>query len=308
MPMTRTSLDARSALFDVLGDHLRTAPASGRAPVAALVRLLAPVGLQEAAVRTAVSRMRQQGWLSPTRLPSGPGYALTAKRLQRLDEAAKRIYRTSVGDWDGRWHLLVVAGPAGRSERERLHASLGFLGYGSLGSGTWVSPREALELTAVLTEAGVVGQRFTATHEGDADTLVDRAWDLGGLAQAYCQFLDDARLELAAACTCTDEGAFAARLRLVHAWRRFLNVDPALPARLLPADWPGTTAAAWFDEQAARLLPAARRFVETCLAAPPATTLDPRGGVPCPRPSDTTPCCSTSSTVSPPSPSTARRA
>jgi phenylacetic acid degradation operon negative regulatory protein len=310
---TQPLLDARSALFDVLGDHLRRPPADGRAPVAALVRLLAPIGVQEPAVRTAVSRMLRQGWLSAVRLPSGPGYALTPKALRRLDEAARRIYRTSSTAWDGHWHLLVVSGPAGRGERERLHASLGYLGYGCLGAGTWVAPRPAPELDAVLAEAGVAGQRFTALHEGDADTLVDRAWDLDSLAASYRQFLDDARAALDGACTCTDEGAFAARLHLVHAWRRFLNVDPGLPAQLLPADWPGTTAAAWFDEQAARLQPAARRFVETCLASagtasPAAPAPAPEGLLPCPRPSETAPCCSTSTPASPPSPSTARRA
>jgi phenylacetic acid degradation operon negative regulatory protein len=51
----------------------------------------------------------------------------------------------------------------------------------------------------------------------------------------------------------------------VHDWRKFLFVDPGLPAALLPPDWPGTKAAAWFDQEADRLLPAARRFVDGCL-------------------------------------------
>lgn len=295
MPTSTPTPDARSALFDVLGDHLRQPPAGGRAPVAALVRLLAPLGIQEPAVRTAVSRMVRQGWLRAVRLPEGPGYGLTPKALQRLDEAARRIYRTSGSAWDGRWHLLVVAGPSGRTERERLHASLAYLGYGCLGPTTWVAPRPASELDTVLAEAGVVGQRFTAQHEGAADTLVERAWDLPALAAAYERFLDDAGAALSAACTCTDEGAFAARARLVHAWRRFLNVDPGLPAELLPADWPGTTAAAWFDEQAARLHPAARRHVETCLAAAAPPVPAAGGPVPCQRLSEAAPFCSTSS-------------
>lgn len=311
MPTTHSVLDARSALFDVLGDHLRTPPADGRAPVAALVRLLAPLGVQEPAVRTAVSRMLHQGWLSAERLPTGPGYALTSKAERRLAQAAHRIYRTADAPWDGHWHLLVVHGPAGRTERERLHAQLRHLGYGSLGGATWVAPRVAAELDPVLAEAGLVGQRFTARYEGRTDTLVDRAWPLPELGEAYRRFVDEARAELEASCTCTDEGAFAARLRLVHAWRGFLGVDPGLPAELLPADWPGTTAAAWFDEQAARLLPAARRFVDACLAvADAAPASAPEGPRPCPpRPrSATAPCSSTSSSASPPSCSTARRA
>jgi phenylacetic acid degradation operon negative regulatory protein len=310
---TQPLLDARSALFDVLGDHLRLPPAVGRAPVAALVRLLAPLGVQEPAVRTAVSRMLRQGWLDAVRLPSGPGYALTDKAERRLDDAARRIYRTSGSAWDGTWHLLVVSAPSGRTEREHLHASLRYLGYGCLGTGTWVAPRPAGELDAVLAEAGATGQRFTARYDGDSCSLVDRAWDLDALASAYLRFLDDARAGLEQARTDDDEGAFAARVVLVHRWRRFLNVDPALPPALLPADWPGTTAAAWFDAQAARLLPAARRHVASCLAgagvaltAAPAAA--PEGPLPCPRPSETAPCSSTSRPASPSSSSTARRA
>ena len=58
-------MHARSALFDVYGDHLRTR--GNEAPVAALLRLLEPVGIAAPAVRTAISRMVLQGWLAPAR-------------------------------------------------------------------------------------------------------------------------------------------------------------------------------------------------------------------------------------------------
>jgi len=55
------------------------------------------------------------------------------------------------------------------------------------------------------------------------------------------------------------------RLELVHEWRKFLFTDPALPAALLPADWPGRQAADLFDSAAHRLRPGADRFVDECL-------------------------------------------
>ncbi len=64
-------MHARSALFDLYGDHLRAR--GDRAPVAAVVRLLASLDIAAPAVRTAVSRMVRQGWLEPVRLPGGPG-------------------------------------------------------------------------------------------------------------------------------------------------------------------------------------------------------------------------------------------
>ena len=55
-------MQARAALFDIFGDHLRRRGAS--APVAVLVRLLAPLEVAAPAVRTAISRMVRQGWLT----------------------------------------------------------------------------------------------------------------------------------------------------------------------------------------------------------------------------------------------------
>ena len=52
---------------------------------------------------------------------------------------------------------------------------------------------------------------------------------------------------------------------LLHEWRKFLFRDPGLPLELLPEDWPGAAAAAYFDTEAARLLPAATKFVDSCL-------------------------------------------
>ena len=75
-------MNARSALFDVYGDHLRSR--GGQAPVAALVRILAPLDIAAPAVRTAISRMVRQGWLAAVRLDAGPGYRLTARAERRL--------------------------------------------------------------------------------------------------------------------------------------------------------------------------------------------------------------------------------
>ena len=72
-------MHARSALFDVYGDHLRGR--GSQAPVAGLVRLLEPVGIAAPAVRTAISRMVNQEWLEPVRLDGGRGYRATSRAM-----------------------------------------------------------------------------------------------------------------------------------------------------------------------------------------------------------------------------------
>jgi phenylacetic acid degradation operon negative regulatory protein len=260
-------MEARSALFDLYGDHLR--PRGGRAAVAALVRLLAPIGIAAPAVRTAVSRMVRQGWLHPVRMPTGPGYGLTGKATRRLDEAAARIYRTGRRDWDGQFDLVVLDPPQHRAERSRLTANLTFLGYGAIDGSTWVAPRTGDEVDALLTEAGVRYERFRASHAAGTDgaaALVRRAWDLSEIGAAYEDFVERlAPVVAAVGPEASDEHAYAARFTLVHSWRAFLFRDPQLPPALLPERWPGTSAAAFFDRHAARLRPAADRFVDRSL-------------------------------------------
>jgi phenylacetic acid degradation operon negative regulatory protein len=257
---------ARSALFDLYGDHLRRR--GGSAPIAALIRLLAPLGIAAPAARTAVSRMVRQGWLAPDRLPAGPGYALTPRAARRVDDAARRIYRTGTAAWDGRWHLLHTERVRDRATRDRLRGGLTFLGYAPLDETTWIAPRHSEEALALLRAEGVGWEPFSARHDGDSVALVAKAWDLAELAAAY-----RAWLALAADVVARggqrpdDETAFASRSALVHEWRKFLFRDPGLPASLLPAGWPGTAAAAYFDREAARLLPAADRFVDATLSA-----------------------------------------
>jgi phenylacetic acid degradation operon negative regulatory protein len=257
-------VNARSALFDLYGDHLRTR--CGRAPIAALVRMLAPLDVAGPAVRTAVSRMVRQGWLEPVRLSDGPGYALTPRAARRLDEAVVRIYRLQEQPWERTWHLVVTSRVADRSARERMRAAMRFLGYASLDDATWIAPRPSPELDELLATEGVRAERFTAAHDGDTLGLIARAWDLDGLARSYLRWLSDAEAGVhAAGAQPDDETAFAVRSRLVHEWRKFLFRDPGLPRELLPGDWAGEKAAAFFDAETRRLMPAARRFVDACL-------------------------------------------
>jgi phenylacetic acid degradation operon negative regulatory protein len=263
-------MQARSALFDLYGDYLR--PRGGRAPVAALVRLLAPLDIAAPAVRTAISRMVRQGWLLPVRLPGGPGYQLTVRAVHRLDEAAARIYRTSRQVWDRHFDLIVLTPPDQRADRARLTATLAYLGYGRLDPATWVAPRPAEDVDALLKEAGVGYERFTATHTAGttgAAALVRRAWDLDALAAAYRRFVAEQQAALATVGDlggASDRVAYATRFRLVHAWRTFLFRDPQLPPDLLPDEWAGSDAAAFFDHHEARLRPAADRYVDSCLS------------------------------------------
>ncbi len=257
-------MHARSALFDVYGDHLRSR--GDQAPIASLVRLLAPLGIGAPAVRTAVSRMVTQGWLTPVTLPSGPGYRATDQAVQRLADAGDRIYRRGARAWDGRWRLAFVDVPRDRSARTRLRDELRFLGLAEYAPGVWVCPWPREEVRPTVERAGgtlrtAVAETFEVDPAG--------AWDLPALAASYAAWtaaadrLVESELDRH---DDEDEAMFAARFHLVHEWRKFLFTDPGLPAELLPGRWPGRVAEELFHDEATRLEPGATRFVVRCLA------------------------------------------
>jgi phenylacetic acid degradation operon negative regulatory protein len=258
-------MQARSALFDVYGDHLRSR--GSQAPVAAVVRMLDPVGIAAPAVRTAISRMVMQGWLEPVQLRGGRGYRTTERANRRLDESGDRIYRRHEPVWDGHWHLVFIDAPTARAQRSRLRADLTFLGYAELVDGVWVSPFPRGELAGVLERVGAAA-RTARADRFDPDPT--GAWDLDQLRTAYDGWLasaDGLVTQHLDAHDDEDEAAFAARFHLVHEWRKFLFADPGLPDALLPADWPGREAADLFAAEAVRLKPGTDRFVARCLGA-----------------------------------------
>ena len=263
-------MHARSALFDLYGDHLRSR--GDEAPVAALVRILATLDITAPAVRTAISRMVRQGWLQPTRVAGGRGYQLTDRAGQRLADAATRIYRTRQTTWNGSWDLLVVDPVPNRASRDRVRSGLSFLGYAQLSDSTWISPFPSPEVETLLEADPANISRFQA-HDGDPQARAGQAWDLDALAAAYAAWHGDATNLVNDPASVLngidfgseDELAFAVRSHLVHEWRKFLFTDPGLPAELLPDDWPGHDAARFFAKEASRLLPAASRFVDQCL-------------------------------------------
>ena len=261
-------MHARSALFDLFGDHLRDR--DSWAPIAGIVRLLGAVDVAPPAVRTAVSRMVREGWLEPAERGGQRGYAATSRARARLAEAHARIYRTRDPSWDGSWHVVVVEHPSDRGRRGRVAAALTYLGYARMAPDTWVAPHASAELGAALAAEKVTARTFDARYAASGRELAASLWDLESLGAAYREFIATVRAsqpphpeELG------PEAAFAARTLLVHEWRKFLFRDPGLPAEVLPRDWPGREAAVLFDTTASALLPKAREFVDSCLAPDP---------------------------------------
>jgi phenylacetic acid degradation operon negative regulatory protein len=210
-----------SLLVTVLGELVL--PAGGSALTSTFIDVLGRVGMEEKAVRQALMRAARDGWLESERTGRRTLWTLTPSTAKFLSEGAERIYGfTAI-----------------------LRTRLTWAGFGSPAPGVWLTTHldRAAEASRVLDEAGARddAQLFVASHYGGAGlaALVRQAWDLEAIGAEYEAFIAEFGDP-------SPEDRLARLVQLVHAWRRFPLLDPALPRELLPGDWSGTRAAALF--------------------------------------------------------------
>lgn len=245
------SRSARSLLLTVFGEYVR--PSGLAVWTSALLRVAAGLGIEEKAARQALNRLAGDGWIVAERDGRRVRWALTDHGCTLLTEGAERIY--SFGRerdaWDGRWLVLLVSVPeTQRDLRNRLRNGLTWAGLGSPVSGVWVSPHASREGEAkqVVEGLGLDAAAFSFhgpfAGVGSERSMVEQAWHLGELAEAYEEFLGRFAGQRPHS---ADEVLFT-QIRLVDEWRRFPRLDPQLPLDLLPPHWIGLRAASVFDD------------------------------------------------------------
>lgn len=244
---------ARGLLFTVLGEFVLTAepslPGGGTVWTSTVIDVLGRLGVEEKATRQALMRTAGDGWLTAERHGRRTCWRLTPAAEQLLTDGTRRIYgfRGVAPSWDGRVVLVLARVPeTDRATRHMLRTRLGWAGFGSPAPAMWISTHteRVAEVDSLLAKAGVRDARiFTAEHVGGADlaSMVRQAWDLGSVEASYQEFLAEFGTE-------PDGEPLARLVALVHAWRRFPAIDPALPRELLPSPWSGERAAGLFAE------------------------------------------------------------
>jgi phenylacetic acid degradation operon negative regulatory protein len=246
-------------LFTLLGEFVL--PDEGGAWTSAVLAVFERLGVAEKATRQALMRTSNAGWLTAQKVGRRTRWLLTPAATRLLTDGARRIYSFGPAtEWDGQWVLVQVRVPeTDRRARHVVRTRLAWAGFGSLGPGLWISPHAAREQEAVrvLREAGVADDAhvFVARRTGLSDTraMVAAAWDLPNLEAQYEHFIAEFRPPGIPA------DVLLRQLELVHAWRRFPALDPALPRDLLPPRWTGSKAAELFADRRERWMGEARR-------------------------------------------------
>jgi phenylacetic acid degradation operon negative regulatory protein len=263
--------------------------------VAELIRLLDALEVDEAAARSALSRLKKREVLLSTRKGSSAAYLLNPAMEDVFAEGDERIFsprRARPGD---RWLLAAFSVPESqRHLRHQIRRVLAGRGFGTVGPGLWIAPEFVYEhLRRELERERLLGyvELFAADLLGEqvAERVGDW-WDLDALTQLYAGFSaefgpvlarwrdleramprdgdGDLGGEGAAQMPpdrSTDAQAFADDIRVLTAWRRLPYLDPGLPTEYLPPDWAGTAASELFTELHGCLAPAAARHAATVI-------------------------------------------
>ena len=269
---TVRSARPRHLIVTVYGLYARSD--GGWLSVAALIRLLAEVGVDEPAVRSAISRLKRRGILEAQRQEGSAGYRLSAEALAILREGDARIFRQRRAALADGWLLAVFSVPeAERHRRHVLRSELTRLGFGMVAPGVWIVPAHPDDATAeMLRRLGLdaYADLFHADHLafGDPAVKIRRWWDLDDLERRYEAFIRAYEPTLRRWENDMDEDrpAFADYVRAVTDWRQLPYLDPGLPAELLPPGWAGLRAAEEFFALRALLEEPARAYVQQVLS------------------------------------------
>src|SRR5215471_2624210 len=225
-----------SIVITVFGDAI--VPRGGAVWLGTLLEFFKSLDIDGGVVRTAMSRLASDGWLTRSKVGRNSFYRLAENGRQTFDIATRHIYDPPPSDWTGRFELLLIGNAA---ERETSREALNNAGFGSPLPGVWVAPSGV----PVPEEASHAIRLEVSAEDDSGRRLLSESWPLDRTADAYMKFMktfEPLRAWIERREPLSEADAFAARILLIHYYRRVVLRDPLLPVALLPKDWPGSAA------------------------------------------------------------------
>lgn len=260
----------RQLIITVYGLYARES--DGWLSVAALIRLLTELGVDEPAVRSSISRLKRREMLSASRRRGAAGYELSPTAAEILREGDERIFHRPAPTLADGWVLAVFSVPESeRHHRHVLRTKLTELGFGTAAPGVWIAPAHLRAATVNMLERHGLDSYADVFHAhhlayGDLTEKVGRWWDLDEWRRRYDEFLaihEPAARKWRRRRTPREAEAFVDYVRVLTDWRRLPYLDPGLPAELLPTDWPGAAAADLFFALRETLADQAHAYVDS---------------------------------------------
>lgn len=228
-------LRTASLIVTVFGDAI--VPRGGRLSIRALIDLMAGLGAEAGAVRTAMSRLVADRLFVRQGTGRRPVYRLSPEGQRTFDDAFRRVYAGERPLSTPGFRLVVLPG-AGRRGLDT--SPLLAAGYRPMMAGLFVAPGSAPDIA-------LPDGAFRLDAGADMPTTRRIARDVLGGAEAeaaYRRFSSDfGPVERAVTAGPPPPAeAFMLRALAVHAFRRAVIHDPGLPVDLLASDRPDLAA------------------------------------------------------------------
>jgi len=206
-----------SLVMTIMGDVV--APRGGVISMADLLAITEMLGIENGAVRTAMSRLSKEGWVKGQRQGRVSFYELGPKGLADYAPATQRIYALEPPYADSSWIIAIlptacdVAGPRPLLRRSTM--------------AVWLAENAPTEQAladtdAMVFRAGLKTLPDWVLSEAGVGTFID---ELNNITNKYT------RLEHV---SLSPEEALLTRILLIHDWRRLALRHPNLPVDFEP--------------------------------------------------------------------------
>ncbi|MEU4556446.1 PaaX family transcriptional regulator [Micromonospora violae] len=248
VPRAQAGSSPQHLLTTLLGEYLDSSEAD--LPSTAVIAMLGEFGVSESSARAALSRLVKRGLIATRGNRRPPVYHLTPQAIAKHRSRMQHFlnFGSHPAPWTGEWLLASFSLPSSaQASRHALRRSLSALGFVGLYDSVWIRPgSDAAPVKEALRGLlhHVEGARWSVLHarfdEESGPHGPAAAYDLTALASAYADFVQQYAQLRAAARNGEVDGARAlvARTSAMDSWRKFADVDPDLPAHLLPKPWP----------------------------------------------------------------------
>lgn len=199
-----------SLVITVFGDAVE--PRGGSISTARLMPLMARLGVESGAVRTALSRLAGDGWLGRMREGRTSRYGLTARGRAEFAPATRAVYAAPLAPGERAW-VMATSGPSQAMAPERARP---------LAPGQWLWP-EGPGREVPQGWLAVRGMPEGLTTEAAALAVPEAE------REARRALAREARALASVAPDLDPLAAMGARTLLVHRWRRLVLRYPGLP-------------------------------------------------------------------------------
>lgn len=245
-----------SIILTAYGDAI--VPRGGCVWLGTLLSIFRGMDIADGVVRTAMSRLAGDGWLTRSKVGRNSFYSLAEKGRETFRRAEEHIYNPRPPVWEGYFDMALMDNG---TAREAIRPVMREAGFGSPLPNVWIAPPGG-EWPAVAMDA--VRLRTTGDAQANRE-LAARSWALdeaADLYQRFCEAFAPLRQALSGGLKPGDLEALVARILLIHEYRRIVLRAPSLPAEVLPPQWPGAEARALCADVYGLLLPASERWLD----------------------------------------------